>query len=645
MSIGFTIRPREGIALPRDQEDEKMPTVKSAKRITTAREPPPADLAELSTVELGKRHLNGTGVAAMRAKAAKKETNGKIRTWPSGLDSWGSPTWCCPECEHVHRQSVCPAACRKCGTAGDPSQNFKGKLPAAAFDRGPIPPVHPASTSTTTPAVIAAHDPLALPGVCLIRLDQIHPSPENPRKTFPPAELEELARSIEFKGLQQPLEVLPADAQGSHELLDGERRFRALLLLRQEDEDKWRSAPALIKPLSPLEARDYRLTTFVRAGLNAIDQARAFRARLDAGGITQAQLGALVGLTQGAIANKLRLLDAPEALQAKVISGEISERILRDVLAYGKLPGVLEAWAKSLKKGDLEGQTFEYDIDCDLNSIARDRSRPMSQDKWRSDSRLFKTTTEIEKQLDVRTVGREERAFNTKLWDQLQKQASDKKSARADAAEAKGEALTPAEKKARAQKQAEIFEKRLYRYKLAWLQKALAQRLVADSLPPEAIVLRLLLHFTVATQQRMSRDEELIDAAVAHGGLKTSRRFEAISFEELRAVDPAKLWNVARAALAAWVQHEPEGWHVAFGPDQIEALASELGIDLKKEWRVDQQFLELHTRDQLGKLAGEWKVIAIGEKRSEAIKSLLAQNANTRLPCPKELLDVKAVRL
>ncbi|MDE2101856.1 MAG: ParB/RepB/Spo0J family partition protein [Patescibacteria group bacterium] len=637
-----------------------MPAVKSAKRIT-APEPLPAELAELSTVELGKRHLNGTGVAATRAKAAK-QSRGKIRTWPSGLDSWGTPTWICPRCPHVYRQSVCPAICKGCGEHGNPNQKLTDDLPEHIHNRGPVPadvrtPLHPASTSTTTPAGTAAYDPLAAPiarpvvmGTVDVDLRKILPSPDNPRKTFPKEELDELATSIEAKGLQQPLEILPADVHGLHELVDGERRFKALTLLHAKDKARWQQVPCVIKPLSRDEARDYRLTTFVRAGLNAIDQARAFQARLLADPpITQQQLGALVGMTQGAIANKIRLMKLPESVQQKIISGEMTEKQGREMLVYAELPGVLEEWAKSVKKKDVTGRDWKYELEDDIVAIADEMSRCVDANYVG-----FKITPELAKELDVRKAGHWEGAFNTKLYDKLQAEADKKKAARADRSEASAKEkevqLTPAQIKERQQKQAAIFARKLYRYKIAWLQKRCVAVLGSSSHISQDLLLRLTLHFSVEDQLCRERGNDLAKAIESNGGKRKKQGGGYYStlkaFESILTVPKEKLWTVCAHALSGMASHAfAETTRVPLQPVQIELLAGELGIDLKKEWQCDSDFLELHNGAQLQALAHEWKVIAIGEKRSEKIKSLKFESANRQLPCPKELLEAKAVRL
>lgn len=531
-----------------------MVTAKSTKRITKSiddREPLPPELEGLSTIELGRRHMKGTGVAAHRAAAAANQ-------------------------------------------------------------------------------------------IVSVALDSIAPSPANPRKTFPDSFIDELAASIEQHGLKQRIALLPA-VDGRYELLDGECRYRAFLKLQKKDRERWSTVPAVVQPMTAEEARDFRLATFVRADLNPIDQARALRERLDAGGITQEQLGALIGLTQGAIANKLRLLKAPDALQRLVISGEITEKDLREIIPWSDVPGLLDLVAKRAK-----GQK---NLDWLARDCARKISRPMHTDDWRSDRREFKTTPAIEKELNLRQVRHEKRAFNVALYDRLQKEALSDEAKRKDRSEkataSKQKQETPAERKAKAKKQQEIFNKRLYRHKLAWLQGRCAERL--KKLPDaEPVLVRLLIHFTMSHDH--DRDDDFQEAIAAAGGKKRTQGASYYArldtWKSLATLPASQLWPATREMLGKWISLNPEGWRVAFGPDEIESLASELQVDPRKEWRCTKEFLELHNTAQLQALRQEWKLLNLGgPKRSQVIDSLMVDNTNNALPCPKELLELKGVKL
>ena len=85
-------------------------------------------------------------------------------------------------------------------------------------------------------------------------------------------------------------------------------------------------------------------------------------------------------------------------------------------------------------------------------------------------------------------------------------------------------------------------------------------------------------------------------------------------------------------------------------PDQIEDLARERAIDVKREWKLTREFLELHNKAQLEKFVEEWNhagglnLLARGTaKRGELIDSIVQLPAGVK--CPKEVLEAKRVRL
>ena len=102
--------------------------------------------------------------------------------------------------------------------------------------------------------------------------------------------------------------------------------------------------------------------------------------------------------------------------------------------------------------------------------------------------------------------------------------------------------------------------------------------------------------------------------------------------------------------MLAWVQDSFEGWHCHISPEQIEDLARELGIDVKRRWKLTREFLELHNKAQLEQLVEEWNhaaghaVLARGNaKRGELIDAIDQLPAGVK--CPKEVLEAKRVKL
>lgn len=146
-------------------------------------------------------------------------------------------------------------------------------------------------------------------------IEHLKPSPNNPRKHFAEADLEDLARSIREKGLLQPIVVRPL-VNGDHEIVAGERRWRAAQRAGIHD------VPVLIRELSDGEALEIALIENIqRSDLNPLEEARAYGMLLEQFTYTQQQLADSVGKSRSHIANTLRLLSLPDAVRAQIEDG------------------------------------------------------------------------------------------------------------------------------------------------------------------------------------------------------------------------------------------------------------------------------------------------------------------------------------
>ena len=149
-----------------------------------------------------------------------------------------------------------------------------------------------------------------------IRVDQIDPNPDQPRRHFDVAGLEQLAASIERSGVLQPVVVSRSGER--YLLIVGERRWRASRAAGLE------TIPAVVADVDPHERLELAIVENVqRQDLNPIELANAYRALADRGA-TQEEIGRTVGKERSSIANALRLLDLPVDVQADVEAGRIS---------------------------------------------------------------------------------------------------------------------------------------------------------------------------------------------------------------------------------------------------------------------------------------------------------------------------------
>lgn len=149
-------------------------------------------------------------------------------------------------------------------------------------------------------------------------IDIIQPNPDQPRKSFSEAEMNELAASIREKGIIQPLVVRPIDS-GRFEIVAGERRWRAAQKVQLHE------VPVVIKELSDLDVIEIAIIENIqRADLNPMEEAAGYRQLMDRFGHTQEKLAEGLGKSRSYIANLLRLLQLPDSITGMVADGRLS---------------------------------------------------------------------------------------------------------------------------------------------------------------------------------------------------------------------------------------------------------------------------------------------------------------------------------
>jgi ParB family transcriptional regulator, chromosome partitioning protein len=152
----------------------------------------------------------------------------------------------------------------------------------------------------------------------LVPLDQIHGSRSNPRRTYREDELAELAESIRQKGIVQPI-IVRADPAGGYEIVAGERRWRA------SQRAGLHQIPVIVRDLTDQEVVELAIIENVqRADLNAIEEAGGYQDLITRFDYTQEKLSEVIGKSRSHLANTLRLLKLPEAVQTHVQEGRLS---------------------------------------------------------------------------------------------------------------------------------------------------------------------------------------------------------------------------------------------------------------------------------------------------------------------------------
>lgn len=153
--------------------------------------------------------------------------------------------------------------------------------------------------------------------VMYVALDQIKPSPFQPREDFDQRQMEDLTQSIKEKGVIQPILVR---RQGDYfEIIAGERRFRAAKLLKLQE------IPIIIKEVDDRDSLELSLIENIqRQGLNPIEEACAYQYLIEKLNVTQEKISAALGKARVSVANTLRLLKLPKEIQDAIRKGQLS---------------------------------------------------------------------------------------------------------------------------------------------------------------------------------------------------------------------------------------------------------------------------------------------------------------------------------
>ncbi len=193
---------------------------------------------------------------------------------------------------------------------------------------------------------MAREEPVADParvsaGLRTLPVGALSPHPDQPRRSFDEAMLDELAGSIAARGVIQPIVVRPHG--NGYQIVAGERRWRAAQRARVPE------VPVVVREFDDSETLEIALVENIqRQDLNAIEEAQAYQRLSGEYGHTQEALARIVHKSRSHIANLLRLLELPDVVQAHVVEGSLSmgharallgapevERLANQVIARG----------------------------------------------------------------------------------------------------------------------------------------------------------------------------------------------------------------------------------------------------------------------------------------------------------------------
>ena len=198
-----------------------------------------------------------------------------------------------------------------------------------------------------------------------VPIEQLHPNPWQPRRSFDEAAAQELAESVKANGVLQPILVRRhPQRSGEFEIVAGERRWRAAQLARLHE------VPVVIRDLSDGQSLEMALVENVqRQDLEALEEAEAYQRLIEEFSHSQEEVARAVGKSRSHVANTLRLLTLPDSVKAMLADHRISagharavlgaadpEAVARKVVAQGLNVRQTERLAKAQRTPESAGE-------------------------------------------------------------------------------------------------------------------------------------------------------------------------------------------------------------------------------------------------------------------------------------------------
>ena len=179
-------------------------------------------------------------------------------------------------------------------------------------------------------------------GVQTLKISEIEPKADQPRKYFDEEALNQLAESIKQHGLIQPI-VVRESSGGFYQIVAGERRWRASKLAGLTE------VPVIIIEADAMKAAELAIIENIqREDLNPYEEAQAYKSLMDNYGLTQEEVASKVGKSRSAVANTMRLLDLPDEVLELVMAADISAGHARALLGLKDKSVVVETAQKIL---------------------------------------------------------------------------------------------------------------------------------------------------------------------------------------------------------------------------------------------------------------------------------------------------------
>lgn len=478
-----------------------------------------------------------------------------------------------------------------------------------------------------------------------IRLEDIKPSPFQPRQDFDPKKLRELADSLKDQQLTDCLVRLSpgykgASAKQTFELIGGERRLRAAKLAKLSG--LW------CRVITADNKQAEKLATFDnlnRENLNELEKLQAYQRMLDHGVFASLkELAPHLKITPSALSNKLRILAVPQQW-LDLISQEtfgVTATHLRFIVPWKDRSNVMDAVL-----ADLQEEAAEYGEGwrCPVGTFeqivtyaAKRCSRPIDSCEFIDPNPGLRVTSYVDetltpqqrsdKQLDLQPLkldGKtEQRAFNISLWEDFilsQRKETRKKDSAKQSPETSKPKQQPRKSSATERKGSVALQRKVDRWTLTQLQRRIAERLEAVDAGPidqqplhlAEIVLGHLLYFATNSDSASKRMADLmLSIEDADGTASTLTQISTFDvFASLASLPKgsdrrATLFGVVCRTLSRWWLGSCDGHRPDVAPAAIEQAAEQLGVSITDDWELTEEFLKLHSLTELLALAREW---------------------------------------
>lgn len=205
-----------------------------------------------------------------------------------------------------------------------------------------------------------------------LRISEIEPNRDQPRKVFSEEAITSLAESIREHGMLQPILVRPLSI-GGYQIVAGERRWRAARMLGLDE------VPVNIRELSDIQTMQIAvIENLQRESLNPVEEANGYCELIEKYGMTQEQVAKMVGRSRSAIANSIRILSLPDTVLYMLETGSLSIGHAKALLMVIEDVKFLTELAEKASDGKMTVRQLENEIRKKDNTIQKEHERNIS---------------------------------------------------------------------------------------------------------------------------------------------------------------------------------------------------------------------------------------------------------------------------